>query len=473
VDKNFIYYLGPSLIQTFFGIFVMVPVTTYYLDPADLGLVAILMALTMPVSPLSSTGDSWVMSSHWHRTSQDGRKELLFNLLIANLGFKLFWVIVFWAVSSTVLPVLVKEYKPEFQGYFGLALLGLLASTSWTTISSLMVMEEAAPAHALNEVLQWLAGAVTLILGLVVWQLGVMALFLSPIVVGLVSLLLGLVYVRGKFSARLSAEWMREILCRGMPAIPFSLVDVIVNSLDRVLIQWWLDLSALGIYAHAQTYRGIFVTTTKAYSRTMTPLFLDLFSTGAQEKLKGVATKVTLWYACAAAGGVFVALFSPELIHVLTHGKFDAAATLVPIWFLLVLTHSMGIPYTQFMLYVKRNSLLATSSIIVSLLTIGLMVILTKAFGIVGTAWASVLGSLGIHGVRIVLAKKLGCDYGLDRGVVWAAAVILATYVGSMLFAVPFAVKIMVAACVIISLGILLVRALGLKNAGVVIEHNS
>ena len=63
-----------------------------------------------------------------------------------------------------------------------------------------------------------------------------------------------------------------------MPAIPFSLMDVIANSLDRFVIQRWLDLSTLGIYAHSQSYRGMFVTVTKAYSRTMTPTFLELFA---------------------------------------------------------------------------------------------------------------------------------------------------------------------------------------------------
>ena len=71
----------------------MVPITTYYLDPADLGTVAILTALAMLVTPLASTGDNWVLSTHWHATSDSGRKELLFNLLLANLGMKTLWVV--------------------------------------------------------------------------------------------------------------------------------------------------------------------------------------------------------------------------------------------------------------------------------------------------------------------------------------------------------------------------------------------
>ena len=56
VDRSFLWFLLPTLLQTLIGVGVMVPITTYYLDPADLGTAAILTALAMLVTPLASTG---------------------------------------------------------------------------------------------------------------------------------------------------------------------------------------------------------------------------------------------------------------------------------------------------------------------------------------------------------------------------------------------------------------------------------
>ncbi|MGB4994524.1 MAG: hypothetical protein WBO50_05110, partial [Nitrospira sp.] len=159
VDRSFLWFLLPTLLQTLIGVGVMVPITTYFLDPADLGTVAILTALAMLVTPLASTGDHWVLSTHWHVTPESGRKELLFNLLLANLGMKTVWVVVFWLLSPLVLPQLIRDYRPEYQQYFGLVLLGLLAGTLWGTLSPLMVIERAPVSHAMNESLQWAAGA--------------------------------------------------------------------------------------------------------------------------------------------------------------------------------------------------------------------------------------------------------------------------------------------------------------------------
>lgn len=457
MDKSFLWFLLPPLLQTVLGVGVMVPLTTYYLDPADIGTVAILTSLAMLVTPLASTGDNWVLSTHWHATPASGRKELLFALLLANVGMKSLWIVVFWWLSPLVLPHAITDYRPEHQQYFGLALLGVLAGASWVTFSSLMVIERAPVSHALNESLQWLAGAGTTVVGLTVAHAGVLALFLAPIAAGLLSAAHGLWYAAGKMSPRSSLQWGKEIMRSGMPAIPFSLMDVVANSLDRFVIQRWLDLAALGVYAHSQSYRGMFVTVTKAYSRTMTPTFLELFSGRPTRPLRQVEQMASLWYLCVTAGGILVVLFSPEVIHLLTHGKFDQAAQLVPIWYLLMFAHSTAIPYTQYLLTVRKNVLLSWTSILMSAGTMGLVCAATWQFGVIGATSAAVFGALALHGMRCVLARRFGCPYGIEPAMLWGAGCVVLVYVISRLIDIPLSVKVVIG---ILVAGVALVQML-------------
>ena len=422
----------------------MVPITTYYLDPADLGIVAILTALAMLVTPLASTGDNWVLSTHWHTTSASGRKELLFNLLFANLGMKTLWVGIFWLLSPLVLPHLIRDYRPEYQQYFGFALVGLWAGGLWVTLSSLMVIERAPVSHAVNELLQWAAGAMTTLVGLAVVKIGVLALFLAPISAGLLSAVHGLWYAAGKLSPQFSVRWGKEIVVSGMPAIPFSVMDVVANSLDRFVIQRWLDLSTLGVYAHSQSYRGMFVTVTKAYSRTMTPTFLELYAGNVVQSKRQVEETVSLWYLCVTAGGILVILFSPEVIHLLTHGKFDRAAELVPIWFLLMFAHSTAIPYTQYLLTVRKNVLLSWTSILMSAGTMGLVCFATWQFGVIGATSAAVFGALALQGMRCYLARRFGCPYGIEPAMLWGVGVMVLVHVVSRFTDIPLSVKVVI-----------------------------
>ncbi|MDR4473440.1 MAG: hypothetical protein MRJ92_12625 [Nitrospira sp.] len=72
---------------------------------------------------MASTGDNWVLSTHWHATSVSGRRELLFTLL-ANVGMKALWIILFWWLSPFVLPHAITDYRPEHQQYFDWPCLG-------------------------------------------------------------------------------------------------------------------------------------------------------------------------------------------------------------------------------------------------------------------------------------------------------------------------------------------------------------
>lgn len=136
-----------------------------------------------------------------------------------------------------------------------------------------------------------------------------------------------------------------------------------------------------------------------------------------------------------------MSLFSPEVVHILTHGKFDRAAELVPIWFLLIFAHSMGIPYTQYLLTVRQNVLLSWSSIVMSVGTIALICVVTWQFGVIGATSAAVFGALALHGVRMYLARRLNCSYRIEIWMLCGIAISLTSYVITRVIAIPLPVK--------------------------------
>jgi O-antigen/teichoic acid export membrane protein len=343
----------------------------------------------------------------------------------------------------------VREYRPEYQAYFGLALIGLLAGTSWITLSSVMVNERAPVSHAVNESLQWGTGAATTLIGLSMVKLGVVAMFLAPIAGGVASSIHGWYYVRRKVSGRVRVHWLKEIIKTGMPAVPASMTDVAANTLDRFVIQQWLNLSSLGIYAHAQTYRGIFISVTKAYSRTMLPNFLELFATRSPRLAQTLESTTSAWYVCITVGGILVTFFSPELVHLLTHGKFDEAAKLVPLWYLFVFAHSMGVPFTQYLLSVRRNGLMSATSIVLSIATMALVMAGTWRFGVVGATLAAAGGAVGLHLARYIIARRLGCPYDLEPGFVWGVSALLTTYAAVHGIGLPLGIKVVAAVSIV------------------------
>jgi O-antigen/teichoic acid export membrane protein len=148
----------------------------------------------------------------------------------------------------------------------------------------------------------------------------------------------------------------------------------------------------------------------------------------------------------------------------LTHGKFDQAANLVPLWFLLVFAHSLGVPFTQYLLTARQSFLMSWSSIVVSLATMLLVAAGTWQFGVIGATAAAVMGVFTLHVTRAMLARHLGCRYHVEPGVFWGAAVVMALYLLTRWIEFPLSAKFVMGAAVIAMVGVRLMRRISVRD---------
>jgi len=431
MQKNFFYYLLPSIGMGIIGAFVMVPITTYYLTPKDFGIFAVLNAITMPIGPLASTGIAWVLAGNFYKIDDKERRVLFFNLLLLDFVLKIFWVLVFWLSAPLLLPVIIKEFEIKHVLYFKLILVSILLTTFWPSISCLIVFQQKGKVYAFLEFSQWAFGALTTIICLVLFKLSTITLFLSPIAAGLFSFIAGLWYIRNYIIPKISRKWSREVFVVGIPSMPYNLLEMVTNVTDRYFIQKWINLPQLGIYSHSLNYKNIFAMAIKAFSRTFGLQLTEIFSKDLDRKSFNI--KLRKWYGLLGIIGIFVTLFSYEVINILTHGKFVAAAPLVPLWFLFHLFSTYGMPYTQFLLVNKKNAFMMYSGIITNVSFIGVTAISIYYFGIIGAAVAIVLLNFVIQSSRLIYARKLGCDKFAGKEFLFILALLLGTYVANTL----------------------------------------
>lgn len=436
MKKNFFYFVIPSVIKGALGIFLIVPVTTYYLDPEDFGIAAILGMISGLVVPLSSTGVTWIVSAHYYKISKEERKQLLFNILFLDVALRVFWILFFWFIAKTTLPWIVIDYKPQHFLYFQLSLIAIMLNGIWPTISYFIVLQKKGKAHAILEVGQYLVGTITAIVCLALFKLTTVTLFIVPIVTGIFAFFASFLYMRHDILPKISRRWLMEIYKVGMPTIPSNLFALIVNTIDHYFIQRWITLSQLGIYAHSKNYQGIFTMGTKGFERTFVPVVLETFT--RNHNPENLRRMLAIWYGLLGIGGLFVTLFSYEMIDVLTHGKFVASAPLVPIWFMLVFSYSLGMAYSQFIFLQKKTKFLVYSGISIGAVFIGVSALLIYNFGIMGAVTSAVLSNLTIQLSRRVYARKLGCNQIPEKEFITIVAFILGVYIVNVMFAFNF-----------------------------------
>lgn len=423
--KNFFYYILPSIVSALIGIF-LIPITTFFLDPKDFGIFAILNAFVMPVTALSSTGATWVLGANFFKVHGDEHKSFIFNLLFFDFLLKFLWIGVLWFVAPILLPHLVNGYETIYQSFFRFSLITIFLSAFTASISYSLVLNRNAKMHTLIEITGPVSSAIITIVCLYFLRLTTISLFIGPLGGEILSAVLGIWIVRNNVKFHLQKKWFKEIFVVGMPSIPMELVNLLANLSDKFFVQRFLNLPSLGIYSHSVNYKSIFGLGFKAFNRVFVPQALEKFSNGGNTEV--IRKKIYKWLGLAALGGAFIALFSGEIVNVLSHGKFMAAAPLVPLWYLIIFSYGFGTTYQQFLSVKRKNVYMTISGIVTGLFSILLVAFGVWKFGILGAVIGALLANLITQFSFMIYARKLGCSSIGEKAIFCTAAFVFIVY---------------------------------------------
>lgn len=445
-----LYLLAPST-EAVVGFLVMVPVTTYYLSTEDFGVVAIITALVAPIGPLASSGSAWVISANYYKLKKRDFGELLFNVAVFDLLLRLVWVVVYWALAQWLLDVLIEDFREEHVRYFNYVLASFLLGSFTPMVLHLLVLQERALNHCTFEFLRFTSAVLTTLVCLIWLQLGVVSLFISPLVSNLVVLPLTLWVIVRNSNARISLGRMREIVRVGLPALPTALAETLGKSGDRYFIQKFLSLSQLGIYNHAEGYTRVFNLFIRAVGNTLSPRVLRDFSNGEVELSEDNSFLIgqLLWMVLAA--GVILTLMTHDVIDLLTHGKFVAAAPIVPLWFLLVFSRVYGMLYSCYLMSQKQSRVLMMSVTVPSLLFLAVTGVGVYYFGVYGAVASIISSNLAMHLWRRWSATRLGCRIHLDGRFLIALSAYLSIYLLVQIAEPVFAIRCVLALTVAVA----------------------
>lgn len=454
MKKNFVLYILPSIISKASGI-IMLPIFTYYLDPKDYGIVAALTIVIGLMQVLSETGAGWVISANYYKLEMNERKELLFNQAFAEAFLKVFWGVVFWLLARNILPLIIPEYTPKLLYYFNFLLIAFFLGIIDSTVLSTIIIQKKGSFFALVQISSWLCGLLASLYCLVVLKLGILALFVGPVAKGLIAFMLQICYFWKNTSLVFRKRWIKETISTGLPALPKSLSSYIMVVCDKFLIQKWLSLSSLGFYTHSLAYKGIPDMLNKSFNRSFTPEFMEHYS--ENEGVSRFEKISKHWILLFSAMTLFCIFYSREIINILTHGKFIAAAPLVPLWFFAAFVQSYSMFYSKIILYFKKTKFFLYVSIVATLANISLNIILIPMFGVIGAAAATIIGILLTSFSIFFYAKKLCTVNFVDFSFFFSVGLIVATYVFNIVFTLNIITKTAIfTAAILCNLGVVL-----------------
>jgi O-antigen/teichoic acid export membrane protein len=449
ISRRFALYLMPTIWRVGLAILVL-PLTTYRLDPADFGLFALILSLATFGTGASGLGAAYPISNHLPVLDQAGRQALVSTLLWLGLGVGLLFamaVLFAWPWIVRLVPDIASAPASASWIAAGLIVLGV----PWNYAVAIITVTGRASQFAAVTVAESAVATGVTLFALYGLDFGVQSLLIGALAGAATNAVGSLLALRGLIRVAFSRVWIVECMHVGGLSLIGALVERGQVMVERYAFARYVGLTPLGIYSHSQQYFEIAKAGVKAVTNATWPVALEE-ARAADKSFPQLGLYWPPTHLALALAGIAMATVGRDAIALLTHGKFTEAYVFAALWIILVLLANAARPAVA-IVYAHGYGVANQWTLIVGgFLTAGLMIPMIKHLGALGAVLANFVSVLIYRSVIVVIARRVAAvpfqDGPLLAGVAAVVAALGTTLtLGHSLLA---RVAIMIVFCVIL-----------------------
>lgn len=356
VSRRFLLYILPTLVSTSLALGTL-PLTTYLLDPADFGLLALAWSVVSIGALVGQMGAGFLLAAHFPLVDMHEKREMISTLTFVSMGVVLAFCLAILALWPWIISWL-DELRLLPRGSLAIMLLSLVFVVPWGIASQILIIDRRARPFAYYSIGESISRTVAVLAGLYVFDLGVLALFVAS-AVGQAVLFLGAIMVLGPYLRPVvSVKWLKETIRLGSVTSIGNFIEQAQRSLESVLLGSFSGLSSLGLYTHSLRYKEIAMMVSRAFGNSIWP---ETLAESRDPESSFRRTKLGWWsiQILIILYGLLFATLGKQLIAVLTHDKFTDAYVLVALSVVVVLIQTAGRPSLG-VLYISKQATFLT-----------------------------------------------------------------------------------------------------------------
>jgi O-antigen/teichoic acid export membrane protein len=374
--------------------FVMLPVYTRYLTPADYGVLE-LLGMTIDVIGMI-TGVGIVAGVFKFYSEENDRAEK--NAVISTAALSVAGLATATGVVGlAVAPALSKlvfgaESNPL---YLRLYFLVYLIQNFEYLPFLLMRAENRSVLFVTVNFAKLIVLVLLNILFLVHFQMGIVGILASNII-ATTAVATGLTgYLIRRVGIRFSKEKFRRMLRFGSGIVPWSLASFVLVFSDRFFLNYYTNTATVGLYALA--YKFAWMLTVLAYTPFETIWTAQRFEVAKQPDAQAVYARVFRYMNLVlGAIALVLCLFIRDFLSLMSSPEFLPAYRLVPLLVAAQIVFTWAAYWSTGIYISGRTKVMATGSIVLVGITLLLNYLLIPWLGAFGAAWAT----LGAYAAR-------------------------------------------------------------------------
>jgi O-antigen/teichoic acid export membrane protein len=380
------------------------PLATLRLDARHYGTFALVTSIVSVGAAFATLGSSYRLAETFSGSDSVHQHQVVSAQMLASTAVTI--------VACSVVLLVWCVGRGHWAMFHSIPTAGLL----WACVSSLGTVWWGVAAEVLTltgrprlfaavALLQSLVGTATLMIALFLFDWFDTALFLAAFMSSLLAGGGAFLVLKEFLTFRVSAPVWRRIHDGTTFLSLAALGEAAYAALERTLLATWANLTTLGLYAHSQMYRTMVAVLVKAVARSV---WSDSLSE-ARATETGFRRTGIVWgasHAAIALGALVIGAFGFEIIGLITHGKFSAAAPWAAAGMAVLMAQHLGKPQTAvvYALGLARPH----SQILIASTALGALcaLVLIPRHGVWGAILAVLLQQVFFRGAVTMLVRR-------------------------------------------------------------------
>lgn len=369
--------------------FVLLPLYTRYLTPADYGILETIDITTAMIGLVVTIGISQALSRFYYISDNPIERNSVVSTTYITYAF----------ISLLCLPFLIYGADPvakllfthEKYGYFLKISFITLVLGGLVDLAMMYLRLKKKPLIFISlTTVRLILLIIFNVVFIVYYEMGVIGILYSSLIVRALYAVVLTSTILCKVKLSFSINRSIEILRYGLPMIPSTLANTAVKQSDKYFVLYIMSVSDMGIYSLAlKLGNAIHSLLTIPFNMAYIPRRFEIMKRAdAQETYKKIFTYYMFFTMYA---GLFLSVFIHEILQIMVTEEFRSAGTIIPLVVLSMIIFGCHYHFDFGILYSKKTSCLAYINMVSAVLNLGLNYSLIQAYGLYGAVWSAII----------------------------------------------------------------------------------
>lgn len=378
--------------------FLLIPVTTALLSEAEYGVNSLFNStvnIFVVILPLCI----YKGVSRFYYDLQYDKKEMLGNQFVLMM----IWMTLLTIVSATTLPL--------WKGLSGLSaslcLWMIFNSYMQSIINFYLAFLQSRKQSTYYATFSVISGVVTTILS-VIWMMQLkeqvfLGIVYANSIIRTIGAVVAIIHMWPFMKFTFNATMRKEIYHFNLPLIPQMISSFILNYVDRYMINSMIDASSAGLYSFAYNFGIIINIIVLAINQTFGPEFYDMMNKKQYER---IAKQVRFYQKGLLSLSSLIIMFAPEVVYIIADPRYHVGIPVISVICYGYIVFHLYATVSCYCTYYKKNSFVATISIIASICNVILNYFFIKWYGYSAAAYTTIVCQF----IQYIL-----CRYGITH----------------------------------------------------------